>query len=118
MLSHLRSPQFAKIPHLPPACILSASSSLLQLWLGHSICCDALCGKLLVGLEFWGLIYKISYDNLTIMPKLRSTYDRSLIYKTSYMNEKLFVVKNHVLHRNIVGDSVRKLTYERNFSTF
>ena len=31
----------------------------------------------------WGPIYKISYDNLTIMPKLRSTYDGRLIYKTS-----------------------------------
>jgi len=30
-----------------------------------------------------GPIDKISYDNLTIMPKLRSTYDGRLIYKTS-----------------------------------
>jgi len=34
--------------------------------------------------EHRGQIYKTSYDNLTIMPKLRSTYDRRLIYKTSY----------------------------------
>jgi len=32
----------------------------------------------------WGPIYKISYDYLTIMPKLRSTYDGCLIYKTTY----------------------------------
>ena len=31
--------------------------------------------------EAWGPIYKISYDNLSIMPKLRSTYDGRLIYK-------------------------------------
>ena len=52
------------------------------------------------------------------MPKLRSTYDGRLIYKTSYNeNGKLFIGKI----RNIVGDSVRKLAYdipERNFSTF
>ena len=35
-------------------------------------------------------IYKISYDNLTIMPKLRSTYDERLIYKTSYNEWKAF----------------------------
>ena len=40
--------------------------------------------------ETWGPIYKISYDNLTIMPKLRSTYDRCLIYKTSYNEWKAF----------------------------
>ena len=56
------------------------------------------------------------------MPKLRSTYDGRLIYKTSYNeNGKLFIGKIHVQNRNIVGDSVRKLAYdipERNFSTF
>jgi len=31
-----------------------------------------------------GPIYKIYYDYLTIMPKLRSTYDGRLIYKTAY----------------------------------
>ena len=40
--------------------------------------------------QTWGLIYKIShaiwqsYDYLTIMPNLRSTYDGRLIYQTSY----------------------------------
>jgi len=29
-------------------------------------------------------ILRQSYDYLTIMPKLRSTYDERLIYKTSY----------------------------------
>jgi len=32
-------------------------------------------------IQYWGQIYKISYDNLTIIPKLRSTYDGRLIYK-------------------------------------
>ena len=40
-----------------------------------------------VQLKTRGRIYKISYDNLTIMPQLRSTYDGRLICKTSY--EKL-----------------------------
>jgi len=39
---------------------------------------------------FWGPIYKISYDYLTIMPKLRSTYDGRLIYKISYNEWKAF----------------------------
>jgi len=39
----------------------------------------------------WGPIYKISYDNLMIMPKLRSTYDGRLIYKTSYEGRKAFL---------------------------
>ena len=62
-----------------------------------------------------GPIYKISYDNLTIMPKLRSTYDQRA------MNGKLFIGKIYVQNHNIVGDGVRKLAYdipERNFSTF
>ena len=51
------------------------------------------------------------------MPKLRSTYNGRLIYKTSYNEREAF----HVQNRNIVGDSVRKLAYdipERNFNTF
>jgi len=46
-----------------------------------------------------GPIYKIiilrqSYDYLTIMPKLRSTYDGRLIYKTSYEERKDFLMCN------------------------
>jgi len=41
--------------------------------------------------EVCGPIYKISYDNLTIMPKLRSTYDGRLIYKTSYEGREVFL---------------------------
>ena len=66
-------------------------------------------------------ILRQSYDYLTIMPKLRSTYDGRLITKHHTMNEKLFIGKIHVQNRNIVGDSVRKLAYdipERNFSMF
>ena len=36
-------------------------------------------------------ILRQSYDDLTIMPKLRSTYDRRLIYKTSYKGRKAFL---------------------------
>ena len=43
-------------------------------------------------METRGPIYKISYDNLTIMPKLRSTYDERLIYKTSYERCKAFLM--------------------------
>jgi len=39
----------------------------------------------------WGPIYKISYHNLMIMPKLRSTYDGRLFYKTSYEGRKAFL---------------------------
>jgi len=36
-------------------------------------------------------ILRQSYDHLTIMPKLRSTYDGRLIYKTSYEGRKSFL---------------------------
>ena len=36
-------------------------------------------------------IVRQSCDNLTIMPKLRSTYDGRLIYKTSYEGRKAFL---------------------------
>ena len=36
-------------------------------------------------------ILRQSYDYLTIMPKLRSTYDEYLIYKTSYDGRKAFL---------------------------
>ena len=36
-------------------------------------------------------ILRQSYDNLTIMPKLRSTYDKGVIYKTSYEESKAFL---------------------------
>jgi len=38
-------------------------------------------------------ILRQSYDYLTTMPKLRSTYDRRLIHKTSYEGRKLFACK-------------------------
>ena len=43
-------------------------------------------------LDFRGPIYKITYDYLTIMRKLRSTYDGRLIYKTSYEGRKAFLM--------------------------
>ena len=68
-------------------------------------------------------ILRQSYDYLTIMLKLRSTYDGRLIYEKNLkrFHGKHFVGKIHVKNCNIVGDSVRKLAYdipERNFSTF
>ena len=39
-------------------------------------------------------ILRQSYDYLTIMPKLRSTYDRRLIHKTSYEGRKAFLRYN------------------------
>jgi len=36
-------------------------------------------------------ILRQSYDYLTIMPKLRSTYDGRLVYKTSYEGRKAFL---------------------------
>jgi len=36
-------------------------------------------------------ILRQSYDYLTIMPKLRSTYDGRLMYKTSYEGRKVFL---------------------------
>jgi len=36
-------------------------------------------------------ILRQSYDYLTILPKLRSTYDGRLIYKTSYEGRKAFL---------------------------
>jgi len=36
-------------------------------------------------------ILRQSYDYLMIMPKLRSTYDGRLIYKTSYEGRKAFL---------------------------
>jgi len=68
----------------------------------------------------WGPIYKISYDNLTIMPKLRSTYDGRLIYKTSYEGRKAFLGYDSLAkcECKIVEDNVSKLAYDtlkRNF---
>ena len=39
-------------------------------------------------------ILRQSYDYLTIMPKLRSTYDRRVIYKTSYEGREAFLGYN------------------------
>jgi len=39
-------------------------------------------------------ILRQSYDYLTTMPKLRSTYDGRLIYKTSYEERKAFLMCN------------------------
>jgi len=62
-----------------------------------------------------------SYDNLTIMQKIRSIYDGRLIHKTSYEEpKKLFFCTIHLQNRKVVGGSVRKFTYrihEKNFST-
>jgi len=70
------------------------------------------------------LVLKIHFSNptiiLAIMPKLRSTYDGRLIYKTSYEKRKAFLGTIHLQNHKIVWDSVRKLAYDvakTNFST-
>ena len=40
---------------------------------------------------------EVTYDNLTIMPKLRLTYDRRLIHKTSYEGHKAFLAYNSLV---------------------
>jgi len=58
------------------------------------------------------------------MPKLRSTYDGRLIYKTSYEGRKDLCRYDNTIHLQsckIVWDSVLKLAYDipkRNISTF
>jgi len=44
------------------------------------------------------------------MPKLRSTYDGRVIYKTSHKERKAFPGTIHLDSRKIVWDSVRKLS--------
>ena len=45
------------------------------------------------------------------MPKLRSTYDGRLIYKTSHEEHKTFLRYGiHLQKRKVVWDSIRKLT--------
>jgi len=43
------------------------------------------------------------------MPKLPSTYDKRLNYKTSYEERKVFLGPIHLQYRKIIWDSVRKL---------
>ena len=47
-------------------------------------------------------ILRQSYDYITIMPKLRSTYDGRLIYKTSHENARLSSGTIYLLNRKIV----------------
>jgi len=39
----------------------------------------------------WDLIYKISYDDITIVPQLWLTYNCRKVYKTSYEGHKAFL---------------------------
>ena len=69
----------------------------------------------------YNAIYKISYDNLTIMPTLRSTYDARTIYQTLTKNAGLIVTyDSHAKSSDSLRRGVRELAYnipERNFST-
>ena len=64
----------------------------------HGICLHVILVRAVytfTSLALWlqetsGPIYKIPYDHLTTMPKLRSTYDGRLIDKTSYSERKAF----------------------------
>ena len=51
--------------------------------------CSFFASPLLLGPDLQNILRQ-SYDYLTIMPKLRSTYDGRLIYKTSYKEWKTF----------------------------
>ena len=53
-------------------------------------------------LKVTGPIYKISYDNLTIMQKLQQTYDGHLIYKTSDKERKVFLSTIHSQNHKII----------------
>ena len=46
--------------------------------------CSTCIIRFISKLKTWGLVYKIFYNNLMIMSKLRLTYDKLVIYKTSY----------------------------------
>ena len=62
-----------------------------------------------------------SYDCLTIMPKLRSTYDGHRIYKTSCEERRVFLRYDLLANLSDRWDSVRKLAYDVpniKFSTF
>ena len=75
----------------------------------HVSCADRSADSVELGPDLQNILRQ-SYDYLTIIPKLRSTYDGRLIYKTSYYTEwKAFHNKIHVQNRNIVSNSVRKL---------
>jgi len=57
---------------------------------------DSLASGLKPKPQFWGAVYKMPllrqfYDYLTIMQKLRSTYDVLLTYHTSYEERKAFL---------------------------
>ena len=51
-------------------------------------------------------ILRQSYDYLTIIPKLRSTYDGRLIYQTSYEERKAFLMYTiYMQNHKIVADT-------------
>jgi len=52
-------------------------------------------------------VLRQSYDYLTIMPKVRSTYEGRLIYKTSYEGRKAFLRYDSSM--SIRYDSLAKL---------
>jgi len=65
-------------------------------------------------------ILRQSYDYLMIVPKLRSTSNGQLIYKTSYERARLFLSTVHLQNHKIVWDSVHEVEYNipnRNLST-
>jgi len=55
-----------------------------------SLLCLSLCLSLTLGPDLQNILRQ-SYNSLTIMPKLRSTYDGCLIYKTFYEGCKDFL---------------------------
>ena len=63
----------------------------MQLGIELTTCLPLLAANSAFELHRRSQIYNISYDNLTIMPKLQSTYDGRLIYKTSHKESKAFL---------------------------
>jgi len=114
-----RQRQWNSPANTPKQCTLSSDrhSSLFR-WKvnysaparGEKYCDDRVCLSVCVFVCSWAYLQKCtsnlhqgpsllnilrqSYDYLMIMPKLRSTYDRRLIHKTSYEGRKAFLGYN------------------------
>jgi len=60
-----------------------------------------------MSVDIWGPIYTVSYDDLTIMPKLRSTYGGCVIYETSYNYRKVNLGYNSTSCLTIISDQTK-----------
>ena len=60
-----------------------------------------------MSVDIWGPIYTVSYDDLTIMPKLLSTYGGCVIYETSYEYRKVNLRYNSTSCLTIISDQTK-----------